>query len=146
LIGSQTDGPAYDAASAGAAGEIKNVPLLEVVTSLNEDGRQLYIIAINKDFDNAIQASIALQGFAPAASATVWTLDGSGIDANTGTIPVQLPGLNWGRQTEDPRNPRFHRGGPGEVTLSESTIPGVSEQFRYVFPPHSITSLRLARR
>jgi len=119
------------------------VPYLDIVSSLSSDGRRLYIMAINKHFDSSIEAAIALRGFQPGSSGTAWTLTGTGIDANTGTTALQ--GLLRGKAAEDPQNPRFSKGGAGEVTLSSSEVNGIKAQFVYHFPPHSVTSLMLTR-
>jgi alpha-N-arabinofuranosidase len=145
LVQSKADGPTYDSDAIGLIDSVKEVPYLDVVSSLSSDGHELYVIGINKHFDNAIETSIALRGFKPAARGTAWTLTGTGIDANTGTTPLQVPGLHWGTQMQDQQNPRFYKGGPQEVTVSSSTVTDVGAQFKYRFPPHSVTSLVLTR-
>jgi alpha-N-arabinofuranosidase len=143
LVASKVSGPTYDSEAVGLIDAVQNVPYLDVVSSLSPDGRSLYIMAINKHFDSAIDASLSVRGFQPASLATAWTLTGIGIDANTGTTVIQVPGLHWGRQAEDPQNPRFYKGSPGEVTLSSSNVSGIGPQFTYRFPAHSVTSLML---
>jgi alpha-L-arabinofuranosidase len=145
LVWSKATGPTYDCDAVGLVDAVRGVPYLDIVSSLSSDGRKLYIIAINKHFDSAIEASIALRGFQPISSGTAWTLTGTGIDANTGTTPLKVPGLAWGKQTEDQQNPRFSKGGSGEVTLSPSDVTDLRMQFTYRFPPHSVTSLVLTR-
>jgi alpha-N-arabinofuranosidase len=103
----------------------------------------LTLIAVNKHFDSAIRTSISLQNFAPAASGTVYTLNGSAIDANTGTQLPQIPGLNWAPQAVAAPDGRFNFGGPEEVRVSTSAITGVSNSFTYSFPAHSVTTIVL---
>src|SRR5439155_26629498 len=103
------------------------------------------VLAINKHFDSSIETSITLQGFEPASTGTAWTLTGTNIDANTGTTPLKVPGLSWGKQAEDPQVPRFSKGGSGEITMSDSNFTGVGKRFTFRFPPHSLTSLVLTR-
>jgi len=143
LLRSQAVSPTYDSEAVGLIDAVKDVPYLDIVSSLSSDGRKLYIIAINKHFDSAIKADIGLRSFQPASSGTAWTLTGTGIDANTGTTALQ--GLLHGKGTEDQQNPRFSKGGTGEVTLSSSEVTGVKNRFAYRFPPHSVTSLELTR-
>jgi alpha-L-arabinofuranosidase len=145
LVSSKTESPTFDSETIGLIDAVKGVPYLDVVSSLSADGRKLFIMAVNKHFDNTIEATISLRGFQPIAKGTAWTLTGTSIDANTGTTPLRVPGLNWGRQTEDEQNPRFSRGTPAEVTLSSADVPGLKAQFNYRFPPHSVTSLVLTR-
>lgn len=146
LVQTRAVGPTYDSQAVGVLEAVNDVPYLDVVSSLSSDGRQLYIMAINKRFNRPVEASITIRGFKPAARGTAWTLTGTGIDANTGTTVIKVPGLPLGRQAEDAQNPRFSKGEPGEVTLSSSTVTEIEGKFTYRFPPHSITSLMLARR
>ncbi len=145
LVRSNSDGPTFDSETIGLIDAVKDVPYLDVVSSLSADGRKLYVLAINKHFDSSIEASIALQGFDPASSGTAWILTGTSIDANTGTTPLKAPGLPWGKQAEDPQIPRFSSGASGEITMSDSNVTGVGKRFTFRFPPHSITSLVLTR-
>ncbi|MGH9784009.1 MAG: hypothetical protein ACRD88_07465, partial [Terriglobia bacterium] len=145
LVESTTVGPRYDSEAIGMVGAVRNVPYLDVVSSLSADGQRLYILAINKHFDSPIETEITLRGFAADSRAAAWTLNGTGLDAHTGTMPIALPGLRWGRQVEDSRNPRFSKGGPREITLSSSTVNGAGARFTHRFPSHSVTSLELTR-
>lgn len=145
LTATETTSPTFDTQALGAVDAVRGVPYLDVVSSLSGDGRSLFILAINKNFDSPVDTTVELRGFAPGESARAWTLSGTGIDAHAGTQPIQAPGLAWGRQREDPRNPRFSRGGPNEVTFTSRSLSGIKRQFRYTFPPHSVTSLVLNR-
>lgn len=144
LVESDSQAPAYDTNGLGAVGAVNNVPYFDVVSSLSADRGELYVIGINKHVDSRVEAKIDLSGFVPAPSATAWTLNGTGIDANPGTKPLR--GIAWGRQREDPVNPRYSKGSPGEVTLVSSEVNGVKPQFTYTFPAHSVTSLIFKRR
>ena len=145
LVRSKAVGPTYDGDAVGLIDPVKDVPYLDIVSSLSSDGRKLYLMAINKHFDGTIETSITLRGFQPVSGGTAWTLTGTGIDANTGTTPLQVPGLAWGKQIEDQQDPRFSKGGASEVTLSSSEVSGIRTQFTYRFPSHSVTSLELTR-
>ncbi len=109
-------------------------------------GRQLYIIGINKHFDQPIDAAITLRGFAQSGKATAWTLNGTGLDANTGTGIIQIPGLRLPRQAEDPQNARFYKGAESEITFRSSEFSVAGPEFTYRFPAHSATSIVLSRR
>jgi alpha-L-arabinofuranosidase len=146
LVASHAQGPAFDSEAAGLVEAVKGVPYLDIVSSLSGDGRRLFVIGINKHFDDPIEASIKLTGFGAAAEATAWTLNGSGIDANTGTAPLRLPGTTPPRQAGYGLDARIDKGGPGEVALNSAKVEGIGEVFRYRFPAHSVTSLELTRR
>jgi alpha-N-arabinofuranosidase len=141
LVESSSTSPTYDSIAVGMADRVSDVPYLDVVSSLSGDGKTLYLLAINKHFDEPIRAKIALDGFKPDGGGSVWTLNGTGIDANTGT---RLPrGPEYGRPIEAQPNPRFSKGGPGEVTLSSQPLQGASAAFEFTFPAHSVTSLEI---
>jgi alpha-N-arabinofuranosidase len=145
VVRSQASGPTFDTEAMGLTDGVQKVPWLDSVASLSADGRRLYVIAINKHFDAPVDAAIALRGFRPAGRGEAWTLTGTGIDANLGSKVINVPALGWARQMEDPVHRRFHRGGPGEVSLSQSALSGIAERFNYRFPARSVTSLVLER-
>jgi hypothetical protein len=114
-----------------------------VVSSLSDDGGRLYLIAVNKNFDQPIEARVTLRGFRASGPGTARSLQGTGIDAHTGT---QMPkGVKTARPVEDRKNPRFGRGGPDEVKVTSAPF-RASDEFRYVFPPHSVTALEIEGR
>jgi alpha-N-arabinofuranosidase len=143
VVSATTHSPTYDSSAVGWVDRVTNVPYLDVVASLSGDGKTLYVIAVNKHFDNPISGRIAIRGFQPSGSAVAWVLNGTGIDANTGTRPAQAPGVAWMRQAAAKPNGRFDQGGPGEVTLTSTPVARVSTTFDYSFPPHSVTALEL---
>jgi alpha-N-arabinofuranosidase len=142
LVHTAATSPTYDSQAIGLVPAVGAVPYLEVVSSLSGDRRTLYLIAINKHFDEPIQATIQLRSFSPLASGNVWVLTATGIDANTGTELPDIPGLIWAPQAVDVENPRFNFGGPGEVTVDTATI-SIFETFTYTFEPYSITALEI---
>lgn len=146
LLESRTVGPTFDSQAVGYTAAVQDAPYLDVVSSLSADGTRLYVIGINKHFDEPIDTSIQLRGFTPAARATVWTLNGSGLDANTGTGIIEVPGLQVPPQVEDPANPRFHLGGDGEITFESSRWALGDSGIVYTFPAHSATSIMFTRR
>ncbi len=142
LVESSSTSPTYDSVAVGMADKVSDVPYLDVVSSLSGDGKTLYLLAINKNFDQPIRAKIALTGFKPDGGGSVWTLNGTGIDANTGT-KMPRGGAEYGRPIEAQPNPRFSKGSPEEVTLSSKPLQGASAAFEYTFPAHSVTSLEI---
>jgi alpha-N-arabinofuranosidase len=146
LLKSATQGPTYDSPAVGYTDAVKGAPYLDVVSSLSADGRQLYLIAINKNFDQPIDATINLRGFSPAEQGTAWTLNGTGMDANTGTGIIKAPDIKPPRQAEDPKNPRFYKGGPNEITFASTQFKATGPQLTYRFPAHSATSIVLVRK
>jgi alpha-N-arabinofuranosidase len=143
VIESVTRAPAYDSPAIGWVDRVSEVPYLDVVASRSDDGRTLYVLAVNKHLERPIEARLTLRGFTPAGSGTAWTLNGSSIDANTGTRPLQTPGATWAPQASDAVNGRFDRGGPEEVTLTLAPFGKVASTFAYTFPAHSVTSLEI---
>jgi hypothetical protein len=119
------------------------VPYLDIAASRSADGKRLTILAINRHFEKSGQATFKIQGSKMGTEGRAWTLNGSGIDAHTGTGPVVIPGLKWGKQAEDKGNPRFSKGGSGEVAVTESPVKELGPSFTYEFPAHSVTILEL---
>ncbi|MGH9667944.1 MAG: hypothetical protein ACRD9L_26295, partial [Bryobacteraceae bacterium] len=143
LVNSATQSPVYDSPAVGWVDPAGQVPYLDVVASTSADRKTLYILGINKHFDRAIQAHITVKSFSPAGGASVFTLNGAGPDANTGTGLFQMPGLTWAAQAQIMPNPRFYSGGPGEVAITNSSLSNLSSTFDYTFPAHSVTSIIL---
>jgi alpha-N-arabinofuranosidase len=143
LVASRAEGPTFDTTALGWMDAARGVPYLQVVASLGSEGRTAHLIAVNSHFDQAIDATISFHGFQPAGG-TAWTLTGTGLDAHTGTRPINAAA--WGRQAEDEVNPRFAAGGPGEVHVTSAPVPVGAAPLGYRFPPHSVTALVLESR
>lgn len=141
VVDTATVVPTFDSAALGMTAAVSGAPYLDVVSSVSDDGQTMYVIGVNKHFDQAIDARVALNGFKPQGRATVRTLQGSGLDANTGT---KLPsGMKWAKQVQDRSNPRFDKGSPDDVKVTESSA-AVASAFTFRFPPHSVTALQIA--
>src|SRR5262249_12655649 len=97
LVSSATVSPTYDSQPVGLVDALSNVPYLDVVSSRSDDGRTVYLMAINRHFDSPVRARISISGRKPVGGGTVWTLNGTGIDANTGTQLFQAPGIKWAK-------------------------------------------------
>jgi alpha-N-arabinofuranosidase len=96
-----------------------SVPALEVVASTDEANERLTLLAINKETNTPITATVAVGGFNPASEATVWTLTGPDIAAFN------------------------DRGHPTDVSITESAIANADQSFVYAFPAHSVTLIEL---
>jgi alpha-N-arabinofuranosidase len=145
LISSATVGPVYDSTSVGWVDAVGGVPYIETVSSTSQDGMQLYVMVINKHFERAIRARISIAGFSPAGTATAFTLNGVGLDSNTGTQPLPTAGVVWAAQAQVQPNSQFDKGSENAVTISTAALTGTSASFEYQFPAHSITSIVLPR-
>lgn len=144
IIQSRVNSITYDSPSVGYVPAVKGVPYLESVASLSTDKKNLYMIVVNKHFTDDIEAEINISGFTAAANAEVWTLTGKGLDANTGTQLFEGAGIQWGKQTSVPPFNRIDKGGPGEITFESKTFSSAGSTFKYVFPKHSVTSIKLS--
>ena len=70
---------------------------------------ELTVLLINKHFDRAIEATVQLASFCPTGAATVWTLAGTALDANTGTEVIE-PGVTFAPQITVEPDGRFNLG------------------------------------
>lgn len=140
LISSNVTSPTYDSPAVGVVSATPNVPYLEVISSLSSDKKKLYIMAINKNFDSPITATIQINGFTPSSNGCAWVLTGTSIDANTGD---DFPVGTWPPQMQDPFTPRFYLGSPNEVQLLRLPETTYGQSFTFTFGQHSVTSLEL---
>jgi alpha-N-arabinofuranosidase len=145
LVASYPVVPTYNSPAIGVIAAQNNVPYLDVVSSLSADGKTLYIMAVNKNFDSPIQTTFYLSGFTPSGSGTAWLLDGTGIDANTGTDWPLAAYLSPVPPAVDTVNPQFWFGSPSAVTLTGVPFSNTFGQtFTFSFPAHSATSLQIS--
>jgi alpha-N-arabinofuranosidase len=142
LVACAVEGPLHDSPAVGWVDATPHVPDLDVVASVAEAEGKLYLLAINKNFDRAITSHISVEGFHPSAG-TRWTLNGTALDANTGSQPFRAPGVKWAAQAVDSDGGRFDRGGPGELRISKEPMSHVGVAFNATFPAHSVVSLEL---
>ena len=103
----------------------------------------LFLIAVNKNFDQEIPVQVDIAHVAGIAKATAWTLAGTSIDANTGTELFQAPGVRWAKQAGDERNPRIDRGGPDEVAITSKPVAASGSRCTLALPPASVTAVEL---
>ena len=145
LVETQTDSPSYDSHAVGYVPALREVPYLDVASSLSEDGGTLYLMIVNKHFDQPIQAKVEISGFQPQPTGRAFVLTGTGIDAHTGTELFSAPGVKWARQATDEHNPRWEKGGPGEIRTEERVLDVDEGTIELEFGPHSVTAIELQR-
>jgi alpha-N-arabinofuranosidase len=143
LVASDVTVAGYETRSIGLVDAVSNVPYLDLVCSLDDNGQNLYVIAINKNFDRGIQTSIDLGNYAVNGTSTVWTLNGTAVDANPGIQLPDYPGVTWAKQAGVEPNSRINMGGPGQVGITSENISFSGSNIVYQFPAHSVTSLVL---
>lgn len=143
LVASKTDSPGYESRSLGWVDAVPYVPYLETVSSKSEDGRTLYMIAINRSLDRTVSAKINWQGFCAVPEAKIWILNGTAPDANTGTQLWKGQDVTWVPQAQIEPGGRFNMGGPGEIWLDTQTAAASPRSMDYVFSPHSVTAVEL---
>jgi alpha-N-arabinofuranosidase len=142
VVDSTTQVPGYRTRAIGWVDPVSNAPYLALLASRGADRKKLYLMAVNRNFDQDIPAAIEIRGAKPTGRGVAWILTGSGIDANTGT---ELPKSGaWARQASDDGNPRFDKGQPDEITLKPEDVSGIGPRFIYVVPKHSVVSLEVS--
>jgi len=142
LVESSTRSPVYDSPAVGWV-DAAQTPYVEAIASTDADRKYLYIVAINKNFDAPIRSRISINDYDVHSHAEVITLNGTALDANTGTELVEVPGFDWAKQAEIQPQSRFYSGSPDEVTIVRSATDHAGNSFEYVLPPHSVTSFVL---
>jgi alpha-N-arabinofuranosidase len=122
VVESSTRIQTYDVAGPGWGGKMGDIPYLDVVATLSEDGRSLYLHAINRHKDETIRARINISGFVPGASGRVYALNGPDPTSS---------------------NDYLH---PDVVSIRRSSFAPSGNAFDYVFPAHSATTLEMDRK
>ncbi|HEY3442720.1 MAG TPA: hypothetical protein VGK29_18315 [Paludibaculum sp.] len=145
LIDSKTTSPGYEARSLGWVDAVPFVPYLESLSSLNEDGSKMYILAINKSTSRNVASKLSWTGFCAEPQARTWNLAGTSPDANTGTQLWARDGLQWAPQAEFQPNGRFNLGGPNEIWVDPETTQVNPSGTDYLFPAFSVTAIELTR-
>jgi alpha-N-arabinofuranosidase len=97
--------------------EIAGVPYLDVLATRDSHTGELTVFVVNRDFENAISATVALADFAAAPEVVAHTLTGGSLmDHN------------------DEENPE-------KVRPVRSTLKAEGGRLRHTFPPASVTAL-----
>jgi alpha-N-arabinofuranosidase len=146
LVTSQVSGPGYDSPAVGWVDPVSNAPYLDSITSSSADGKTLYVMGINKHFERGIHTHVSLAGYAPQASARVYTLNAPAADSNTNTDMSLATGVNWAKQAQIQPNSRFYNSNPADVGIQQSTFNNVGTSFDYTFPAHSVTVIAIDAR
>ena len=122
LVASQTEVRTYDVHEGiRRAPEIPGVPYLDVLATRHSANGALVLFVVNRDWNNAIPASIRFTDFTPAATVQVLTLNADAIAA---------------------QNDEEH---PDRVRPVSATLPLSGPELHYVFPPHSVSALTFAK-
>jgi alpha-N-arabinofuranosidase len=145
LIQARVSGPTFDSQAIGLVAAVQRVPYLDAVASLSEDGSKLFIIAVNKSFDNPLPTQVLINGFRPSSRARVWVLTAPSLDANNGADLPQFFGLGWAKQATASRASMFGDGKPGTVVPKASEFSSASTDFSFTFVPRSVTALEFSR-
>jgi hypothetical protein len=145
LLALQSQSPQFRSEGAGLTDAVPDIPSLDSVASLDLSGGRMYLIVINRNLEDAVEADVKLDGFTPLPKASVITFNGRGIDSHTGTTPMPVPGVPWARPAEDPKDRRILSGAPNEVWLDQKPFENAASSFAYTFPAHSITAFEFTR-
>ncbi len=112
-LAARVTSPVFDSSKEGT-----NVPVLDVVATRSEDGRRLYLKAVNTSRDRALKTTFALTGAKVGADGSMHTLTGTSLQA-----------ANSFRT-------------PDAVTVRQSTVRG-GPSFTIDLPPHSVSVVSL---
>ena len=93
-----------------------------VTVAARDAAGDLSLVVINQDRVRDVGAAIRTEGFEERRDATAWTLNGPGYLAS-----------NTVRR-------------PNRISIDKTVLAGVKEGFRYTFPAHSITVIKLRQR
>lgn len=99
---------------------IRSVPVLDVVSALNEAGTRLTLFCVNRSLTEEIQATVRLSGFTPASAR-----------GQQLTAP-DLYGVNDDAQ-------------PEAIAPVAADVNAKAGEFRHAFPPRSVTVIELRR-
>jgi len=142
LVQAQVNSPTYDSKGIGLVAEMKDVPYLDSVASLSDDGTRLFLIVVNKHFSAAIPTQVQIAGLRPVQQAKIWLLTAASLDANNGN---DLSGFGFAKQIAAPGTPMFNQGKPGTVVPQASEFSSASPSFSFSFVPRSVTAMEFTR-
>ncbi len=147
LIASDVQAPTYDFPKAiGAVDPVRGVPYLTAVSSLSRDRNKLYVMFVNRHFDNSMRTTVDLRGFNPGGRAVVRTLTAQSLDAHNGKdLPDNVP-FKWPKPAKAPYDSMFDSGRPGLVVPQESQMSVSGGRFEIVIPSKSVVAVELPRR
>ncbi len=143
LLACKTESPTYDAKAVGLIPEIKQVPLLDTISTMHPQRKTLSICAINRSIDTALRTHIEIKDYKPKPGCKITIFDAANLDSNNGKDIPDVPGYSWAHQKEATHNPQFQQGRPGTLQLQTRAFSGASNSFDFTFPPHSAVCLTL---
>ena len=146
VVSADVQSPTYRSASMGVVASVGQVPYIDAVAAVSEDGSRLYINAVNKHFTSPVKAKIALRGFNPRSVAETWVLTAPSLDANNGDDLPRVAGAKWAQQARAPRAGMIDQGRPDTVVPRRGKFQGAATTFEYEFSPMSVTSVVLTRK
>jgi alpha-N-arabinofuranosidase len=100
---------------------VETIPYLDVSATMNEQASGLSLAVINRHKEESIEAEISLAGFHPERTTSVYEINGPGVDAKNTFAE------------------------PDIVCVAESEFQETADNFKYEFPAHSITLLKLKK-
>src|SRR5262249_34154813 len=136
----------YSSHTVGWVSSMPQVPYVDAVASIANNGTSLRLIVINKDMDRDMPFRVDIAGASAGQIATVHSITGTGVDANTGTQLFQAPGVRWAAQATHAQNPRFERGAPTEIQMESKQIAASPNGLSLVLPRFSIVSIEVPLR
>jgi alpha-N-arabinofuranosidase len=105
----------------GKDSPIETVPHLDVSATINEQATELSLAVINRHKENPIEAEISLGLFQPERMCRVFEINGRQVDAKNSFAE------------------------PDKVKTVEKQFDSAAAEFKYEFPAHSITLLKLKK-
>ena len=146
VVRTDARGPTYDSPAVGWVDAVPGAPYLEAVSTVSEDGGTLAVFLINKHPSQALDVTLQLSGFEPAAEGKSWVLSAPSLDANNGGGLDRVPDWPLSPQVHAPEGSLFDAGKPGTIAPREEPLTGVSRAFHRQVPPLSVTVLELERK
>jgi len=143
VVQSNTQSPTYNSRSMGEIDAVQNVPYLDALAGMDDGGSTAYLMVVNRHFDRTIHAAVLFDGYCPQQAASLWTLSGTALDANTGTKPSSALGVTWAPQVAEVPNGRMNLGGPDEIWVFNQTLPITDCNAEFDFPAHSVTAVQV---
>lgn len=137
IVSSSTESPLFNSKSVGTAEAVENVPYVETLATLSEDGKRLSVMIINRHLSSSAPIEIELNGFRAKPDATKHVLAAPSPDANNGLRTVE--GVTYATQKMAAANSMLESGQPDTVVIRSEVITD-AHKF-YEAPATSVTML-----
>ena len=105
----------FSSSAFGNMSAMASVPVLNVIASITGDNK-LVLLTLNRSLTKAVDAAIGIQGYTPAAKASVYVLTGASLGSNNEDVSTT-------------------------VGITKTTIQNAAASFKYSFPARSLTLL-----